>query len=126
MFGVANRDGSLLVVEEAWCGGLYGLLGGKVEEGESLTEALRREFLEETGLTLRQVGDAIHDLDWNYYSLNKDKYFRCSYTFYHVSCSDRPREEVDADDISGMRWINLREIDEDRVRHSHKRFLQAT
>ena len=48
------RDGEFLVVRRARppMQGLFTLPGGCVEAGESLTEAVRREVREETGLTI--------------------------------------------------------------------------
>jgi 8-oxo-dGTP pyrophosphatase MutT (NUDIX family) len=47
-----ERDGMVLMERRSDCG-LWGLIGGAVEAGESLEDALRHEVLEETGL---QVG----------------------------------------------------------------------
>jgi 8-oxo-dGTP diphosphatase len=51
------RDGSVLIVRRARppAGGLYTLPGGVVEVGESLVEAVAREVLEETALTVTPV-----------------------------------------------------------------------
>jgi 8-oxo-dGTP diphosphatase len=50
--GVAVQDGSVLLVLRGTppSQGLWSVPGGKVEWGESLSEAVRREVLEETGL----------------------------------------------------------------------------
>lgn len=48
---IVFRNQSVLVVRQA-NGHLYILPGGRVEKGESLSKALRREILEETGWTL--------------------------------------------------------------------------
>ena len=49
--GVLVEDGRILMVEQARAGERYWLLpGGGVVFGETLSEALRREFLEELGL----------------------------------------------------------------------------
>lgn len=52
------RDGKVLLVRRARTPalGLYSLPGGRVELGETLTEALTREVTEETGLTIAIVG----------------------------------------------------------------------
>ena len=44
----------LLIRKEkpAWQKGLYNAIGGKIEEGETPLEAMRREFLEETDLSI--------------------------------------------------------------------------
>jgi ADP-ribose pyrophosphatase YjhB (NUDIX family) len=51
---VCVRDGRLLVVRRGRGvgAGLWSLPGGRVEGGETLTEAVRRELWEETGLTV--------------------------------------------------------------------------
>jgi len=52
------RDGKLLLVRRARdpAKGVYTFPGGRVEFGESLTEALAREVMEETGLVIEIVG----------------------------------------------------------------------
>jgi len=52
------RDGKLLLVRRARepAKGIYTFPGGRVEFGESLTEALAREVMEETGLVIEIVG----------------------------------------------------------------------
>jgi 8-oxo-dGTP diphosphatase len=56
--GVAARDGSILLVRRGTppSEGLWSVPGGRVEWGESLAEAVRREVLEETGLEV-EVGE---------------------------------------------------------------------
>ena len=51
------RDGKILVVRRARAPahGLYTLPGGVVEVGETLVEAVAREVLEETGMTVEPV-----------------------------------------------------------------------
>jgi ADP-ribose pyrophosphatase YjhB (NUDIX family) len=51
---LAFRAGQLLVMRNR--GGVHLLPGGRVEEGESLQQALRRELLEESGWTLDGIG----------------------------------------------------------------------
>lgn len=52
------RHGKILLVRRAGAPakGLWTLPGGRVEVGETLVEAVRREVLEETGLTIDVIG----------------------------------------------------------------------
>jgi len=56
--GAIFRDGKILLVRRARspAKGFYSLPGGRVEFGESLHTALRREVSEETGLQIEIVG----------------------------------------------------------------------
>ena len=52
------RDGKMLIVRRARAPahGLFTLPGGRVEPGETLVEAVVREVMEETALTIEAVG----------------------------------------------------------------------
>jgi NAD+ diphosphatase len=54
---VLVHDGSraLLGRQASWPPGRYSTIAGFVEPGESLEDAVRREVLEETGVTTRQI-----------------------------------------------------------------------
>ena len=52
---VLDGQGRGLFVRTPKWGGRWGVPGGKVEAGESLLAAVRRELREETGLTVRDV-----------------------------------------------------------------------
>ncbi|MEB3830856.1 NUDIX domain-containing protein [Phormidium sp. CCY1219] len=52
---VANSSGRVLIVKTTKWKGTWGVPGGKVEWGESLETALKREFREEVGLELSHI-----------------------------------------------------------------------
>lgn len=57
--GLVMRDGEVLLISHRKDGRVYWLLpGGGVDHGESLEEALQREFLEELGISVR-VGQPV-------------------------------------------------------------------
>lgn len=80
----------------AGLGGLWVLPGGRVEEGESLEQALVREIQEETGLVVRieqRLGEHLQHLTDTTVTLN---YFRC----HAVSSAARP-----GDDLELVSWL---------------------
>ncbi|CAM3438697.1 NUDIX domain-containing protein [Deinococcus saxicola] len=52
---VSDGDGRVLLARTTKWRGLWGVPGGKVDWGETLLDAVAREFREETGLILRDV-----------------------------------------------------------------------
>ena len=52
---VSDGDGRVLLAQTTKWRGLWGVPGGKVDWGESLLDAVAREFREETGLILRDI-----------------------------------------------------------------------
>ncbi|MFK7602972.1 NUDIX domain-containing protein [Deinococcus sp. SM5_A1] len=52
---VSDGDGRVLLARTTKWRGLWGVPGGKVDWGETLLDAVAREFREETGLILRDI-----------------------------------------------------------------------
>ncbi len=50
---VINQSGDCLLIKTHKWRDRYGIPGGKIQAGETMLEALRRELLEETGLAIR-------------------------------------------------------------------------
>lgn len=95
---IADKDKLLLVRHKAYDGksgkDFYCTVGGKLEDGESLTEGLKREVLEETGIRA-EVGRLLcvqqyHDQHYD------DDYLEF---FFHVTNTDDFRD-VDLDSSS--------------------------
>ncbi|GAA2512164.1 hypothetical protein GCM10010406_55290 [Streptomyces thermolineatus] len=80
---IADDAGRVLLLHRAagdYLGGLWELPSGGVEPGESLTEALRREVEEETGLTAISVGDYLGHFDYLSGSGRKTRQFNFAVT----------------------------------------------
>jgi 8-oxo-dGTP pyrophosphatase MutT (NUDIX family)/GNAT superfamily N-acetyltransferase len=92
--GVCVRDGKALMVKYAWGG--YGFPGGGIEAGESESDAVCREMLEETGYEVTRIIDKLCVVIWQAdsserYLKNKGKlYFKQENHFYRVELSPAP------------------------------------
>lgn len=58
---IQKTDGKFLIVREK---DRWQAVGGRLEKGETLEEGLRREVMEETGITKLEVGKIIHVDEW--------------------------------------------------------------
>lgn len=92
---VTAPDGRVLIVKTTKWRGTWGVPGGKVEWGETLEAALKREFREEVGLDLREIKFALVQEAVN------DEQFHCPAHFvllnYYARCESTqviPNEEI--------------------------------
>lgn len=66
---IVNKLGQVLIVREATTGknntkvGLFGIVGGRLDPGESFEKGLKREVAEETGLSVT-IGKPIYLGEW--------------------------------------------------------------
>lgn len=75
---VVLSESAVLLLERPksdFMGGIYELPSGKVEEGESLADALYREVLEETGITIAEIKSYLGHFDYESKSGKKTRQF---------------------------------------------------
>lgn len=115
---VTNADNEVLLVKTHWRSDTWELPGGQVEEGESLSEAVRREVLEETGINIKPIG-----VTGVYYNATNGIVSVVFYAYYlSGEIKLQPNEIKEADYIA----LNETNIDQYLVRpHMKSRTLDA-
>ncbi|MEN1937776.1 NUDIX hydrolase [Paenibacillus sp. 102] len=115
---IMNENNEILLVKVQWRGDTWEMPGGQVEEGEPLDQAVCREVLEETGLTVKPIG-----ITGLYYNTSKhilSVVFKVEYVSGEI--------KVPAEEIKEAKFIALNEdnIDEYITRpHMKSRTLDA-
>lgn len=110
---IQDESGNILLVHNTDGGG-WSLPGGKVEYGETLVEALKREVREETGLAI-EVKDVV--------SINEGKSTQMNvhtlFIMFKAQVHDYTTEIQMKDEISTLRWLPIEEADEKLVYYHH-------
>lgn len=103
--GVAVRDGSILLIRRGTPPGegLWSVPGGRVQRGETLVEAVRRELREETGLDC-EVGDAV---GWTELIGRRRHYVVVDF-WVTVGADSNPVAGTDASDAA---WVAFRDLE---------------
>ena len=116
VYGLLIEEGKLLLSKQ-YDG--YDFAGGGVELGETMQEALIREFFEETGFEV-EVGEPIHCESSFFHPAHskkhKDEFWNCPLLYFIVrriggelskeNCDEEEKEYADL-----AEWIDLTEID---------------
>jgi len=120
IYAVIVKDDRILLTRQ-WDG--YSLIGGGVEKGETLEEAMRREVKEETGLDVTP-GKLIYYAT-TFFKRNEDAVPRQSFQFYftHTNIAGEihnmnitESEKTYTNDVP--EWVDLDRIDTINFRHS--------
>ena len=109
---IQNEEGNVLLVHNTDGGG-WSLPGGKVEYGETLVEALKREVREETGLFV-EVNDIVSVNEGKSTQMNVHTLFSCS-----KQGSDYTTDIQMKDEISTLGWFSIPEADEKLIYYHH-------
>ena len=102
---IAAPDERVLIVQTVKWSGLWGVPGGKVDYGETLEAALRREMLEEVGLELHDIRFAFNS------ELIQDEQFHKPMHFVSAEYLARSSHTsvVTNSEIETFAWLTVRE-----------------
>ena len=103
---IQNEEGNVLLVHNTDGGG-WSLPGGKVEYGETLVEALKREVREETGLFV-EVNDIVSVNEGKSTQMNVHTLF----IMFKAQVQDYTTDIQMKDEISTLGWFSIPEADE--------------
>ncbi len=106
-YGILLHDGRIACAQVGYSRFTYDLPGGGIDEGETPEAALKREFLEETGLEVR-VGELIAEL--NHYMIHDDGTpYNNHARFYEVEwVAERP--DAKTEDDHELIWLSPLEV----------------
>ncbi|MDX1620903.1 MAG: NUDIX domain-containing protein [Nitriliruptorales bacterium] len=104
---IQDADGRLLVVRRGQppAEGRWTLPGGKLEPGERLPDAVRREVAEETGLTV-EPGELIGHLEF----ADDDHHFII--LDFRAYLHDDTEEAKPSDDVTDAAWMSRQQLEE--------------
>ena len=102
---VIRRHDELLLIQRAHApqAGRWSVPGGRVEPGEGLHAALRREVLEEVGIDV-EIGSLVGVVE------RSGEGFHFVVADFEATCPDRADPSA-GDDASEVAWVSLHELD---------------
>jgi len=116
------RKSEVLVLRrrsEEFMGGMFELPSGRVEEGETLKDALKREVREETGLRIKTILDYLGSFDYQSGSGKPTRQFNFSAEPFLGKLTLSPTEH------DMYQWIGLQEIDRVNISDSVAMLLRV-
>lgn len=120
VYGIYVEDGKLLVINKS--GGPYinrfDLPGGSLEDGETLSEAMKREFLEETGIKIeitKNIGVLDFKLPWLWKEFTDVHHIAVYYTVRKIGGKIKIPEQFEGQDSLGAVWVSGKDISLDNA-----------
>lgn len=115
VYGLYFEDGKLLVINKN--GGPYinrfDLPGGSLEESESLTNAMKREFLEETGIEIeivKNLGVIDFMLPWDWKEFTHVHHIAVYYIVQKIGGQLTIPKQFFGQDSLGALWVSKNEV----------------
>ncbi|WP_062104384.1 NUDIX hydrolase [Bacillus niameyensis] len=115
VYGICVENGQLLVIRKN--GGPYinrfDLPGGSLEEGESLSDAMKREFMEETGFEIEikeNIGVVDFQLPWQWKGFTDVHHIAVYYLVEIIGGEICVPEQFEGQDSLGALWVSEKDI----------------
>ncbi|MFJ9462191.1 NUDIX hydrolase [Viridibacillus arvi] len=120
VYGIYVDGDKLLVINKN--GGPYikrfDLPGGSLEEGETLSEAMKREFLEETGIEIEiveNIGVMDFKLPWLWKEFTNVHHIAVYYSVRKIGGKIKLPEQFEGQDSLGAVWVSEKDVSLDNA-----------
>jgi len=124
VYGVLIENDKLLFIQPNW-DDKFCLPGGGINLGETPVEALKREFLEETGYEVEVNGQPIYLDSQLFGSYDVNKFFQRINIYYEVKLtSQKQGDDIDKESTKII-WKNLNELNSDDFTFFQRDFLKT-
>jgi 8-oxo-dGTP pyrophosphatase MutT (NUDIX family) len=120
VYGVLINENRVLLIKKSRGAykGMFDLPGGSIEFGEKVEEALKREFIEETEVILKDydfIGHNEYFCDYLNES-NEPRQLHHLGLYYHVSASfDKIKTDADGQDSLGAQFMDIEDLDKIKI-----------
>lgn len=120
VYGILIHENKVLLIKKSRGAykGRYDLPGGSMEFGEKIEEALKREFIEETGIILQSQNYIGHNEYFcNYLNeANEPRELHHLGLYYKVSASfDKIKNSPDGQDSLGAEFVDIEKLNQVKI-----------
>lgn len=118
--GIYIKDGKVLLVKPSWVN-IWEFPGGGKESNESLIEALKREFSEETGCEIIKFDEnPIYQIDTKFYADDLDIFFDSSMNFLKIiEIGEQNETLICRDEIVDIKSLPINSLSKENMNNLH-------
>jgi len=122
--GIFIKDSKILLVKPNWRD-IWELPGGGKNSNENLFDALKREFLEETGFSINKFEkNPIHIINTKFYADDLDEYFDSQISFFMIKeLGEQDKKMIDNSEIIDLQYIPISELGKKNMNNIHLKIL---
>lgn len=124
VYGVLVAKGKLVFIQPNW-DTKFSLPGGSIDLGEDPITAIKREFIEETGLRVEVVGEQPLFIDTQLYgNPEKNQYFQRLSLFYECKLIEKTDNPVD-EESTEIIWKEMKKLKPTDFTYFQQGFMQS-
>ncbi len=117
--GLLRRDNKILFLKTTRVG-RYELPGGRIDFGESVEQAFKREIREETGFEKIKIGELVNT--WSFINIKENiKYHFIVFDFEFFTDENKIKL---SDEHTEYKWVGVNEFENLDMRDGHKESLK--